>query len=63
MAEAESALAAFEQQAAAAGDAEAVIMVTARRAMLAVLRGRFDQASQLAGKVADESAAGPAGRR
>ena len=55
VAEAESALAAFEQRAAAAGDAEAVIMVTARRAMLAVLRGRFDQASQLAGDVAAEA--------
>jgi len=47
VAEAESALAAFAREASAAGDAEAAVMVTARHAMLAVLRGRFDQASQL----------------
>jgi hypothetical protein len=55
VAEAESALAAFEQQAAAAGDAEAAIMVTARRAMLAVLHGRFDQAIELAGEVVGQA--------
>ena len=51
--EAESALAAFEREAAAAGDTDAAVMVTARHAMLAVLRGRFDQASQLIGEVAE----------
>ena len=39
VAEAESALAAFEREADAAGDTEAAVMVTARHAMLAVLRG------------------------
>jgi hypothetical protein len=57
VAEAESALAAFGREAAAAGDAEAAVTVTARHAMLAVLRGRFDQASQLI-----EDAAGAARR-
>jgi hypothetical protein len=45
--EAESVLAAFDREAGAAGDAEAAVMVTARHAMLAVLRGRFDEASRL----------------
>jgi tetratricopeptide (TPR) repeat protein len=44
VAEAESALAAFAHDAAAAGDADAIVMATARHAMLAILRGRFDQA-------------------
>jgi hypothetical protein len=52
VAEAESALAAFEREAAASGDAEAAVMVTARHAMLAVLRGRFDQATELTVEVA-----------
>ena len=52
VAEAESALAAFAREAAAAGDAEAAVMVTARHAMLAVLRGRFDQATELTREVA-----------
>ena len=52
VAEAESALAAFAQEAAAAGDAEAAVMVTARHAMLAVLRGRLDEASRLTREVA-----------
>ena len=47
VAEAESALAAFAREAAAAGEAEAQVMVAARHAMLAVLRGRFDQAAEL----------------
>ena len=51
VAEAESALAAFAHEAAAAGDAEAAVLVTARHAMLATLRGRFDEASQLAAEV------------
>ena len=53
VAEAESALAAFGREATAAGDAEAAVMVTARHAMLAALRGRFDQASQLIDDVAE----------
>ena len=52
VAEAESALAAFAQEAAVAGDTEATVMVTARHAMLAILRGRFDDASQLIEEVA-----------
>jgi tetratricopeptide (TPR) repeat protein len=56
VAEAESALAAFHRAAAAAGDAKAVVMATARQAMLANLRGRFDQATEL---IADVAAEGP----
>jgi hypothetical protein len=57
VAEAESALAVFEREAAAAGDAPAAVMAVARQAMLAVLRGRFDDAERLADQVAE------AGRR
>jgi tetratricopeptide (TPR) repeat protein len=53
VAEAESALAAFEREVAAAGDAEAAVMVTARHAMLAILRGRFEQAIELIPEVAE----------
>jgi tetratricopeptide (TPR) repeat protein len=53
VAEAESVLAAFAREAAAAGDAEAAVLVTARQAMLAVLHGRFDLASQLTEEVAE----------
>jgi len=53
VAEAESALAVFEREVAAAGDAEAAVMVTARHAMLAILRGRFDDSRQLIEKVAE----------
>jgi len=53
--EAESALAAFEREAAAAGDAEAAVMAKARHAMLAILRGRFDDARRLADEVGDEA--------
>jgi tetratricopeptide (TPR) repeat protein len=49
--EAESALAAFERAAQLAGDAEAMVMVTARHAMLATLRGRFGDALRLAEQV------------
>jgi hypothetical protein len=52
VAEAESALAVFGQEAAAAGDAEAEVTATARLAMLAILRGRFDDACGLIEKVA-----------
>lgn len=54
VAEAESALAAFHRAAATAGDARAVVMATARRAMLANLRGRFDEAAELIPEVAVE---------
>jgi hypothetical protein len=47
VAEAKSALAAFRHAAAAAGDAKAAVMATARQAMLANLRGRFDEATEL----------------
>jgi len=52
VAEAESALAAFHHAAAAAGDGQAVVMATARHAMLATLRGRFGEAAQLIAEVA-----------
>ena len=52
--EAESVLAAFERAARAAGDGQAVVMATARHAMLASFRGRFDDAARLAGEVAAE---------
>jgi AAA ATPase domain len=52
--EAESALAAFRRVAELAGDEEALVMVTARDAMLAALRGRFDVALELAGVVEQE---------
>jgi len=54
VAEAESALAAFHRAAAAAGDGQAVVMATARHAMLATLRGRFGEAARLIGEVAAE---------
>ncbi|HEX3622030.1 MAG TPA: ATP-binding protein [Acidimicrobiales bacterium] len=50
--EAESALAAFEREATLAGDTEALVMVTARHAMLAIVRGRYDEAQRLAQEVA-----------
>jgi tetratricopeptide (TPR) repeat protein len=52
--EAESALAAFAHDAAAAGDADATVLATARHAMLAILRGRFDQALRLIEEVERE---------
>jgi hypothetical protein len=54
VAEAESALAAFHRSAAAAGDGQALVMATARQAMLATLRGRFDETAQLIADVAAE---------
>ena len=62
VAEAESALAAFDRAAVAAGDRQAVVMATARQAMLATFRGRFDQAAQLIAQVAADGAAGWAAR-
>jgi hypothetical protein len=54
VAEAESALAAFHRAAAVAGDRQAVVMATARHAMLATLRGRFGDAARLIQEVAAE---------
>ena len=54
--EAESALAAFERAAVAAGDSQAVVMATARHAMLATFRGRFDEAARLIAQVAADGA-------
>ena len=54
VAEAESALAAFHREAVAAGDVQAAVMATARQAMLANLRGRFDEATELIAYVAAE---------
>jgi tetratricopeptide (TPR) repeat protein len=53
--EAESAIAAFAREATAAGDAEAAVMVTARHAMLAILHGRFEQASRLTEEVKESA--------
>jgi tetratricopeptide (TPR) repeat protein len=52
--EAESALAAFEREARAAGDAAGLMMVTARHAMLATVRGRFADAHALIGQAAEQ---------
>ena len=52
--EAETALAVFERAARSAGDADAMVMTTARHAMLATLRGRFDDAHQLADEVIEQ---------
>jgi hypothetical protein len=54
VAEAESALASFHRAAAVAGDGQAVVMATARQAMLATFRGRFGEAAQLIAEVAAE---------
>jgi hypothetical protein len=54
VAEAEPALAAFHRAAAAAGDGQAVVMATARHAMLATFRGRFGEAARLIREVAAE---------
>ena len=53
--EAEVALAAFERAAAAAGDAEASVMALSRHGMLAILRGRFQAATALAGQVSEQA--------
>jgi hypothetical protein len=54
VAEAVSALAGFERSARTAGDAEALVMATARHAMLATLQGRFDDAARLIGEVEEQ---------
>jgi AAA ATPase domain len=51
VAEAESALAAFERQAELAADAAGQVMAVSRHAMLATLRGRFDEARRLTEEV------------
>lgn len=51
--EAEAALAAFDRESAAAGAEADRVMVVARHAMLAAMRGRFDDAQQLAEQVAE----------
>ena len=53
--EAESALAAFDREATLAGDGDAVMMAKARHAMLAILRGRFDEAERLTQKVGEDA--------
>lgn len=52
--EAEAALAAFDREARAAGDAAAGVMVVSRHAMLATIRGRFDDAHGLIAQVAEQ---------
>jgi tetratricopeptide (TPR) repeat protein len=52
VAEAEAALAAYER--AAAGDPEAAVVVASRRAMLAILRGRYELAERLIAQVDDD---------
>jgi tetratricopeptide (TPR) repeat protein len=54
VAEAEAVLAAFDREARAAGDAAAGVMVVSRHAMLAAMRGRFDDAQGLIAQVAEE---------
>jgi len=54
VAEAESVLAAFHRAATAVGDLPDVVMANARYAMLANLRGRFDEAIELSAAVAVE---------
>jgi hypothetical protein len=54
VAEAESTLALFQHQAELAGDAEDALMAKARRAMLAIVRGRFDDGSRMADEVLEE---------
>ncbi len=52
--EAEASLATFERAARSAGDAEALVMVVSRHAMLATIRGQFEQALALTAQVADQ---------
>jgi len=51
LADAESTLAVFEQEARAAGDEQATVMAAARHVALACLRGRFDEAERLGREV------------
>jgi tetratricopeptide (TPR) repeat protein len=55
VAEAESALAAFAREAQAADDAEAMVLATARLAMLAILHGRFGQGIELTAEMSAEA--------
>ena len=52
LAAAETALAAYARAGELAGDAEAAVVVLARQAMLATVRGRFETAAELAAQVA-----------
>ncbi|GAA1310030.1 AAA family ATPase [Pseudonocardia xinjiangensis] len=52
--EAETALAAFEREARLAGDAAGTVMVGSRYAMLATVRGGFDEAQRLIDEVAEQ---------
>jgi tetratricopeptide (TPR) repeat protein len=54
LAEAESTLARFERHADLGGDAEGKLMAKARRVSLAIVRGRFDDASTMADEVLEE---------
>jgi hypothetical protein len=51
--DAEAVLASFDREARVAGDAGATVMVVSRHAMLATIRGRFDDASRLVAEVAE----------
>jgi len=53
VADAESTLAEYERVARAAGYAEGAVLTRSRQAMLAILRGRFDEASPLIEEVAE----------
>jgi tetratricopeptide (TPR) repeat protein len=53
VADAESTLAEYERVARAAGYAEGAVLTRSRQAMLAILRGRFDEASRLIEDVAE----------
>lgn len=55
VAEAESALAAYECEATLAGDGSGVVMARARHSMLAALRGRFDEALALAQEALEQA--------
>jgi hypothetical protein len=54
VAEAEAALARYARSCASAGDRAGLVMVTARHAMLAALRGRFDDADRLITVVSED---------
>ncbi|MDX6367002.1 MAG: hypothetical protein QOK30_2078 [Nocardioidaceae bacterium] len=52
--DAEAVLASFDREARVAGDAGAAVIVVSRHAMLATIRGRFDDASRLVVQVAEQ---------
>lgn len=57
VAEAESVLAAFEADSSVVGDTAALVMVTARHAMLAIMRGSYDEARRLIEEVEEQGRA------